>query len=103
MVSPHHEQAVEQKKAADQVKDVEWSENWRIGLQKFPDETLQRVPAYKKIEALSHHGLVAPRNLAQIDEQEGEHREGFVELYGVAMDAVAEIDAPGQVCRRAVG
>src|SRR6516162_8853873 len=103
IVFPHPEKAVEQKCAADQVKDVERADDSGVGLQEFPHEPLQSVPAYEEIGTLPEDKGILVGDFVQKHAEEGEHREGFVELHGMTWDAVAEIDAPGQRCGRAVG
>src|SRR5215472_16215696 len=102
-ISPHHEKTVEQKRAANQMKYVERSDDGGIGLQKFPQETLQRVPADEKVGALAQDEFVLVRELVEKEDEEAEHRQGLVKLDGVTQHAVAEIDAPRKTGRRAVG
>src|SRR5579863_6684901 len=100
---PHHENAVAKKTNANQMKHIERPHEMRIGLQEFPDETLKSVPRHKKMETLPQKQRRASCDLAQIDGEERQHRQGLIELHGMARDAVAEIDAPRERCRRAVG
>ena len=95
--------SVQDEAETHQVEQVEGAGERCIGFEEFPDEALQAVPADREIEAvLQPEGVAGHETLDQHDEHRG-HGERFVELHGVAWNAVAEIDGPGNTGRRAVG
>src|SRR3979411_2128182 len=98
-----HGGSVQDQAQANYMEEVERADHGCIRLEEFPYEALQRVPADREVKAVPEpEGVARPEALDQHDEHRG-HGEGFVELHRVAMDAVAEIDAPRQRGRRAVG
>src|SRR5689334_19336095 len=94
MVSAHHEDAVEKQHHAKDLKQIKRPDQRGIGLEKLPDETLQRVTAYKEIKALGQGKGRATPDTDQINCQEDQHGNGFIELHRVARNTVAEIHAP---------
>src|SRR5216683_7843887 len=98
-----HGGSVQDQAEANHMEEVERADHGCIRLEEFPHEALQRIPADREVKAVPEpEGVARPEALDQHDEHRG-HGEGFVELYRMAMDAVAEIDAPRQVRGRAVG
>src|SRR5437879_2556950 len=85
---------MEQRERADQRS---------IGLPELPQETLRAVEADREIEPVLDHEAVTRDHAPHIDGREGSHRRGLIELHRMAKDAVAEIVAPGQRRRRAIG
>src|SRR5882672_1397732 len=98
-----HGGSVQDQAEADHMEEVERADHGCIRLEEFPHEALQRVPADHEVEAvLEPEAIARDEALDQHDEHRG-HGDRFVELHRMAMDAVAEIDAPRQVRGRAVG
>src|ERR1700760_4692451 len=100
---PHHEQAVGEEGDANQVEKIEWPQDRRVGLQEFPGETLASIPPRDKIEAPISDERGASRELPEIDAEEKQHCTRLVQLYGMAQNPVAEVDAPRHLSRSAVG
>src|SRR3979490_1589344 len=96
MALSHHEKTVTEQNDADAVKQVKRADHRRIGLEKFPYEPLQCVPAYEKIKAPAQEKLRAMRDRAQIDDEKQDHRSRFIKLHRMPADAVAEVHRPRQ-------
>src|SRR6266536_390264 len=98
-----HDESVDQQQVCGQMKQVERPDQPRIRLQEFPEEALGGVETGEDVEPVTSGAL----RLAAQPKEEGErktgHGKGFVELHRMAMNAVAEIHAPGQAGWRAVG
>src|SRR5215472_13325372 len=103
MIPAHHQKAIREKRKAYQVKDIERPGDRRVGLQKFPDETLDGIGADEKIKALTKNERILPRDFAQVNREEGKHGEGLVELDGMAGDPIAKVDTPRKRCPYSIG
>src|ERR1700733_2132310 len=103
MVPPCHDEAVGDEHDANDMKDIEGTNNGWVGLQEFPEESLERIPAHEQIESVAQHEFRAGLQRVQIEGEKRKHRRRLIELDGMAWDAVAEIDAPRQCGWRAIG
>jgi hypothetical protein len=87
---------------AGELDGAEVEERGFAGFEKFDGEAEKKIAGEVEAEARANGDGAAAH-----DDREGgrerEHKEGFVELGGMAADAVAEIDAPRERCREAVG
>src|ERR1700730_19343456 len=91
-----HDGSVQDQAEANHMEEVERTDHGCIRLEELPHEALQRIPADREVKAVPEpEGVARPEALDQHDEHRG-HGEGFVELHRMAMEAVAEIDAPPQ-------
>src|SRR5215510_13851068 len=98
-----HQGSVQDEAEADHMEQVEGADHGCVRLEELPDEALQTVPADREINAVPEPERIAGPEALDQQQEHRQHGEGFVELHGMAGDAVAEIDAPGQAGRRAVG
>src|SRR6478672_2267457 len=103
MRTPHHEDAVGEQRNANQMEQIERSDEDRIWLQEFPREALQSIPRNKQVETVADKDRLMCRQYAQPDGEKQQHRGGFIKLHRMAADSVAEIDSPGQMDRCSVG
>src|SRR5882762_8862604 len=90
------EEGVGDKRERQQVKQVERADHRAVGLQELPDETLSGIDPDEQVEAGAQNRLVAAPCQGDEHGEKYRHRHRFVELHGMASDAVAEIDTPGQ-------
>src|ERR1700688_1018783 len=88
--------SIDHQPRAKELEDIKRPEQPWVGLEKLPDETLQAVPQAHHVEAAPHRPGLALVQADQIGDEKPRHGEAFVELDGVATNAVAEIDGPGQ-------
>src|SRR5216684_7515509 len=100
---PQHESAVSHERDAQEMEQVERARHRGIGLEELPDEALGAIAGDEEIEAMAQEERGSRRDLRQEHDQEREHGEGFIELHRMPRDAIAEVDAPRQPCRNAVG
>src|SRR5690349_12087524 len=98
-----HGRSVQDQAQTDKMEEVERPDQRCIGLEELPGEALQGIPADREIEAVGQPEAVAGGKAPDQQDEHRGHGEGFVELHGMAWDAVAEVDGPGHRCRRAVG
>src|ERR1043165_4588539 len=97
------EQGIEDHRQREKLKQIERSDQARIGFPELPDEALNGVEQDEQVEGAAAGPLRPPGESGEVEAEEGEHRQALVELDRVAADAVAEIDAPGERGGRAVG
>src|ERR1044072_10013686 len=96
-------QGIEDHRQREKLKQVERTDEARVGLPELPDEALRGVEQDEQVEGAAARPSGAARERDQIEGEKGEHRQALVELDRVAGDTVAEVDSPGQRRRRAVG
>ena len=85
------------------MEQIERSDQCWIGLQELPGEPLGSVDDAQDIEAAPHGPGRAAHEGRDIDGQEEQHRQRFVELDRMAGDPVAQIDAPRQAGGQPIG
>src|ERR1700678_935048 len=74
-----------------------------VGLEKLPDETLHPIIGEHEIKTIGGDKTIPPANCDDIEDGKTGHRHALIQLDRMPSDAVAEIVAPGQRRRRAVG
>ena len=85
------------------MEQIERSRHGWIGLEEFPAEPLRPVPDAQGIKAAPHRPGRPPGQARDIDGQEGQHCQRLIDLHRMPRHAVAEVDAPRQSGRHAIG
>ena len=85
------------------MKQRERADQRAVRLEELPDEALQAIEADREIEAVVDPNRSWRSTRHEIDDGERRHRGALVKLHRMAQHAVAEVVAPGQPGRRAVG
>src|SRR3954470_4603592 len=85
------------------MEDVQRTEHRRIWFQEFPPETLGSIDDNHRLETVIQRPTAAMQPCSYIDDEEGRHRQRFIDLDGVPPYAIAEIYRPRQARRHSVG
>src|SRR5215470_10535621 len=98
-----HDDGIDDDGGGKEMKQGERADQRTVGLDELPREALCAVKADGEIEAVVDYEAVVAEDTPDVERREGDHGRALVELYRMAHDPVAEVVAPGQRGRRAVG